>query len=40
MNNTNTQTTEQTSTDNNPNRYPVYPTPTEQDHKTNPYGEH
>ena len=26
--------------DNNPNKYPVLPTPTERDDKTNPYGEH
>ena len=24
----------------NPNKYPVYPTPSDGDDKTNPYGEH
>lgn len=35
-----TDNTQQTTDNTNPNRYPVYPTPTEQDHKTNPFGEH
>jgi len=34
---TNTQTTEENT---NPNRYPVFPQPTEQDRPINPFGEH